>query len=136
LDDKVVDFINFLEAQGSLKDTIILLQSDHGVNMPGFYTFVDAEDFWIEKTLPSLFLMVPQEVAEKYDDVLKSKENILLHPYDLHNTFLHLANAPMTSYNDIGESLFDETDDSKERTCDTFNVLDPYCICMGQRGNP
>jgi hypothetical protein len=136
LDDKVVDFLNFLEAQGSLKDTVILLQSDHGVNMPGFYTFVDAEDFWIEKTLPSLFMMVPQDVAEKYDEVIKSKENILLHPYDLHNTFLNLANAPKSAYNLIGASLFVKTDDEKERTCDKFNVLDPYCICMGQRGNP
>jgi hypothetical protein len=136
LDDKVFDFINFLEAQGGLKDTIILLQSDHGVNMPGFYTFVDAEDFWIEKTLPALFLMVPQDVAQEYDEILKSKENLLLYPHDIHNTLLHLSSSPKMAYNNVGASLFIKSNDIEERNCDKFNAIDPYCNCMGQRDNP
>jgi hypothetical protein len=94
MDDKLVDFFEFLESEGSLKDTEIVFQSDHGVNMPGFYTFVDAKDFWIEKTLPTLFLILTQDVAREYDEVPKDKENLLLSPYDIHNTFLHLANSP------------------------------------------
>lgn len=136
LDDKVVDFINFLDGQGNLEDTIILLQADHGVNMPGFYTFVDAEDFWIEKTLPALYLMVPQKVAEEFDDALKSKENLLLYPQDIHNTLLHLSSAPKMAYNNIGASMFVKTDDAEERNCDRFNALDPYCNCLGERDNP
>ena len=136
LDDKIIDFIDFLEAQGSLKDTVILLQSDHGVNMPGFYTFVDAEDFWIEKTLPALFMMVPQKVADKYDSALKSKENLLLSPYDIHNTLLNLAGAPKLAYNNVGESIFKEANPSERRSCDKFNIVDPYCNCLGERDNP
>ena len=133
MDDKLVDFFEFLENEGSLKDTTIVFQSDHGVNMPGFYTFVDAQDFWIEKTLPALFLIVPQEVAMEYDEVLKEKENLLLSPYDIHNTFLHLASSPKMAYNQVGKSLFDKTNDRDERNCDKFRVVDPYCQCMGER---
>ena len=136
MNDKVFDFINFLEAHGGLKDTIILLQSDHGVNMPGFYTFVDAEDFWIEKTLPALFLMVPQDVAQEYDEILKSKENLLLYPHDIHNTLLHLSSSPKMAYNNVGASLFIKSNDIEERNCDKFNAIDPYCNCMGERDNP
>jgi hypothetical protein len=133
MDDKLVDFFEFLESEGSLKDTVIVFQSDHGVNMPGFYTFVDAQDFWIEKTLPTLFLIVPQDVAKDYDEVLREKENLLLSPYDIHNTFLHLANSSKMSHNNVGKSLFEKTNDREERNCDKFRVVDPYCQCIGER---
>lgn len=133
MDEKFIDFFDFLETEGSLNDTTIVFQSDHGVNMPGFYTFVDAEDFWIEKTLPSLYLIVPQHVANEYDEVLKAKENLMLSPFDVHNTLLHLSGAPKMAYNKIGESFFNHADDFEERTCDRFKVLDPYCQCVGQR---
>jgi hypothetical protein len=135
MDDKIVDFLDFLEAEGSLADTSILIQSDHGVNMPGFYTFVDAQDFWIEKTLPALFLITPQTVAKEYDQILKDKENLLLSPYDIHNTFLHLSGAPKMAYNKIGKSLFSPNSETEreERNCDKFRVVDPYCQCVGER---
>jgi hypothetical protein len=133
MDDKLVDFFEFLEAEGSLKDTVILIHSDHGVNMPGFYTFVDAEDFFIEKTLPSLFAVVPQDVANEYDEIIKGKENMLLSPYDVHNTLLHLAGAPKMAFNNVGESIFKKSDDFETRNCDRFKVVDPYCQCVGER---
>ncbi len=85
------------------------------MNIPGFYTFVDAQDFWIEKYLPSLFLIIPHDVAKENDEVLKEKENLLLSPYDIHNTFLHLANSPKMSYNSVGKSLLEKSNDRDER---------------------
>lgn len=135
LDDKMVDFLDFLEAEGSLKDTIIILQSDHGMNMPGFYTFVDAEDYMIEKALPALFMIIPQTLSKNYDEIIKDKENLMLSPYDIHNTFLHLAGAPKMAFNKIGKSFFVKTEENErqERTCDKFRVVDPYCQCVGER---
>jgi hypothetical protein len=133
MDDLLVDFLNFLDISGSLKDTVILLQSDHGTNMPGFYSLIDAEDTWIEKTLPSLFMVVPQDIANKYNDILSAKQNFLLSPYDFHNTLLHLADAPKYAYNNIGESFFLNTHDYVNRTCNSINVIDPaYCQCLNE----
>jgi hypothetical protein len=131
MDDLLLNFFKFLETQGSLKDTVILIQSDHGTNMPGFYSMIDAEDTWIEKTLPSMFLVIPQEIANKYDNVLTEKEHYLLSPYDFHNTLLHLSNAPKYAYNKIGESFFTNNDDYKKRDCSSIKVIDaPYCQCL------
>lgn len=135
MDDKIVDLFQFLESKGSLEDTIIVFHSDHGVNMPGFYTFVDAEDFQIEKSLPTFFLFLPQNVAQMYKDQLISKENMLVTPYDIHNTFLEIINAPSHAFNKIGGSLFGPINE-KKRDCDTFNIRDPFCNCLGERDNP
>ena len=134
MDDKIVSYLKFLESSGSLNDTVILLHSDHGLNLPGFYTLVDADDFFVEKTLPTLFLITPQKLAQKYKKILKDKENMFLTPYDIHNTFLHLANAPESDYNKLGESLFKHINETG-RNCDMFNIRDPYCNCLGERGN-
>lgn len=135
MDDKIVDLFNFLEKKGSLQDTIIVFHSDHGLNMPGFYTFVDAEDFHIEKSLPTFFLVLPQQVAQKHKKELKAKENMLVTPYDIHNTFLHIVNAPREAFNKVGGSLF-ETINEKKRDCDKFRIRDPFCNCLGERDNP
>jgi hypothetical protein len=135
LDDKLADFFEFLEAEGSLKDTTIILQSDHGVNMPGLYTFFDSEDFWVEKTLPAMFVVTPRDVADTYGKALKDREQVMLSPYDIHNTVLHLAGAPKLSYNKVGDSYFNPITNVSERTCDKFRVLDPYCNCIGERDN-
>ena len=135
MDDKIASYFEFLEEKGSLKDTAIVFHSDHGVNMPGFYTFVDAEDFQIEKTLPTFFMILPQDLAQKHKKELKKKENILVTPYDIHNTFLHIINAPRDAWNKAGGSLF-ETINPKKRDCDTFRIRDPFCQCLGERDNP
>ena len=134
MDDKIIAFFEFLEKKGSLKDTIVMFHSDHGVNMPGFYTFVDAEDFQIEKSLPTFFLLLPKDLASKHEKELKAKENIMITPYDLHNTFLHMINAPLEARNNLGGSLFEHID-QKKRDCDKFNVRDPFCNCLGERDN-
>jgi len=133
MDDKIVGFLEFLEQKKALENTVIVFHSDHGLNMPGFYTLVDAEDFFIEKTLPSLFLFVPKNLSNHYRDQLKKKENMFLTPYDIHNTFMHLAQAPTEAYNKIGGSLFNEIDESN-RTCAMFKIRDPYCNCI-EEGN-
>jgi len=135
MDDKIASYFEFLEEKGSLKDTAIIFHSDHGVNMPGFYTFVDAEDFQIEKTLPTFFMILPQDLAQKHKKELKKKENILVTPYDIHNTFLHIINAPRDAWNKAGGSLF-ENINPKKRDCDTFRIRDPFCQCLGERDNP
>lgn len=131
MDEKIVDFFEFLESTKALEDTVIILHADHGLNMPGFYTLIDAEDFFIEKTLPALFLFAPKPLASRYRETLKKKENMFLTPYDLHNTFLHLAQAPRDKFNKLGGSLFEEINE-EGRNCAMFKVRDPHCNCVGE----
>lgn len=131
MDDRIVAFFEFLEKENSLEDTVILLHSDHGVNMPGFYTLIDSEDFFIEKTLPALFLFTPQKIAQNFKKQLKEKENMFVTPYDIHSTFLHLAQAPVEAFNKIGASFFEDMDETG-RNCTMFKVRDPYCNCVGE----
>jgi phosphoglycerol transferase MdoB-like AlkP superfamily enzyme len=56
MDEKLVDFFEFLESEGSLKDTVIVFQSDHGVNMPGFIHLLMLKIFGLRKLFLLFFL--------------------------------------------------------------------------------
>jgi hypothetical protein len=131
MDDKLFNFFNYLESGGSLKDTVIIIQSDHGVTMPGLYTFIDAEDFQIEKMFPILYMIIPRDIAKRYRDTVRSKEQVMVSPYDIHSTIMDLAGAPVDAYSKLGVSLFKEIPDIKERNCDKFGVLKNMCYCTG-----
>ena len=128
MDEALVNFINFIRESPDFEDTMIVIMADHGVNMPGFYSFIDAEDFHREKTLPSHYWILPKKLADKHHMVLKSNEQKMLTPYDLNNVLLHICKADKSNYNTLGKSFFEEIDDS-DRNCFKFNIDDFYCNC-------
>ena len=121
-DDEVIyNFLNNLFVKNMLKETTILLLSDHGCPMPSLYHYNDF--FRIEKYLPMLFLLTYDKKNISYFEQYKyinENQQILITSYDIYNTigFLiygeyyskiknktYLIKTPKSKY---GKSLFNE----------------------------
>ena len=120
-DEVIYNFLNILFNNNMLRETTILLLSDHGCPMPSIYNY---NDFYrTELFLPMLYLFTYDKKNISYDDQYKyihENQQILITSYDIFNTigFLiygeyyskienktYLINTPKTKY---GKSLFNE----------------------------
>jgi hypothetical protein len=57
-------FYNFLKrfySNGWLKDTVVIIFSDHGMHLNGPLYLLDSQDFYIERSLPCLFMAIPND---------------------------------------------------------------------------
>jgi len=113
----MISFIIFLfklYSNNFLLNTTIILFSDHGqhLNLP-LYIF-KFKDFVYEKTLPFLFLIIPNTKvlynASLYEKI-KSNQQAFITPYDIYYTLIHIAlgvsisRINKKSSNYYGESL-------------------------------
>ena len=87
-DDEIIfNFLNKLFKKNMLKETTILLLSDHGCPMPSLYHF--SEFFKLEKYLPMLFILTYDKKNNSYNDQYKNiqkNQQILITSYDIFNT--------------------------------------------------
>lgn len=60
LDDDMFNFLSEAQSEGLLKDTTIMLISDHGLHMSGAFTVFDIEEVKMERSLPALFISMPK----------------------------------------------------------------------------
>lgn len=127
LDDLLLDFLLSLD----FDNTAVLLHSDHGLNMPGFYSGFEMEQFWIEKNTPFLYLVLPKKDKKlnKLKVNLKNNENLLVTAFDINNTFKSLAGVSGEFFNEEGMSLFYPITNKSERTCGKFRVKSEDCRC-------
>ena len=97
LDDILYNFLNKLLLNNFLSNTTIILFSDHGQHLNGPLYFFKLKDYLYERTLPVLFLIIPntQELYEEslYEKV-KSNEQVFITPYDIYYTLIHIALGP------------------------------------------
>ena len=89
LDVKLAEFLEKFDRKGYLKDTAVFLVSDHGNNMVGIYNIFQFEDYVLEKTLGTWFMLLPKkkEIDEKF---LEINQQRLVSPYDIHDTLLDM----------------------------------------------
>ena len=117
-------FYNFLKkfySNGWFEDSVLIIFSDHGQHLNGPLYLFDSQDFYIERSLPTLFMIIPNE-EELYNnnfyETIKSNQQTFITPFDIYNTLIYLANKE--TYNNIrvpyGDSLFKEFD-YKKRYC-------------------
>jgi hypothetical protein len=133
LDDELILFLEKFERNGWLNDTTIFFVSDHGNNMIGFYNIYSCEDFVLEKTLASLFMLTPKnKLTKEMHQNLKHNEQIMVTPYDIHNTMLNILNMGETNdfYSKMGKSFFSKIS-GLERDCKTYkqDMSDLWCRC-------
>lgn len=140
-DEILFEFLNKFYSLGYLKDTAILLFSDHGLHLPGPLYLFHSQDFLSERTLPLLLLIVSNN-AKLYKDNLyqkiKSNQQIFITPFDIYNTLIHLAYGEnKKEYKKkaipLGSSLFSKLN-YKTRVCKS-NIFKPnipkeFCKCL------
>ena len=87
LDNIISEFLNNLFNHNLLKNTIVLLLSDHGTGMPSIYYSTDF--FKIEGNLPILLILVNDRTNISYEEQYKymheNQQNFIT-PFDIFNT--------------------------------------------------
>lgn len=132
LDVKLAEFLEKFDKKGYLKDTAIFFVSDHGNNMIGFYNILQVEDFVLEKTLGSWFMLLPKmkNIDETY---LEINQQRMVSPYDIHDTLLDMFgyNKKDKAYSRKGKSVYEEIN-GLERNCDYYgqDILPIWCRCV------
>lgn len=84
IDEHLVKFLENLEREGFLKNTIIQLYSDHGDHAHRFLT--ETPSGKIERMQPIHFTVIPDKVEEKYGDNLIANTNKLHTHYEIFET--------------------------------------------------
>jgi hypothetical protein len=141
-DNTLYEFLNDFYSKGYFKDTAIILFSDHGQHLNGPFYLLDSEDFNIERVLPTLFLILPNNNIlykdDKYEKI-KSNQQIFITAFDIYNTLIHIVygenneklEGKLISY---GDSLLNELD-YKNRYCDSSKIanLVTKCMCLNKK---
>ena len=132
LDVKLAEFLEKFDRKGYLKDTAVFLVSDHGNNMVGIYNIFQFEDYVLEKTLGTWFMLLPKkkEIDEKF---LEINQQRLVSPYDIHDTLLDMFGYHQnnTIFSRKGKSIYKEVN-GLERNCDYYSqdIMPIWCRCF------
>ena len=154
LDDPMSSLLKQLEETHILNDTAVFFFSDHGIN---FGRYAQTHDGEIEKMFPFAHLILPRWLQKEgnFDfEALRSNENALVNPYDMHQMLREILHypAPAPPY------AVDETDPplpkpeqshivasmkklqpfekvlhrpvSFRRSCTDANIAPEFCTCI------
>jgi len=91
-DEYVFEFLNNLFNENLLKDTTVLLLSDHGCTMPSIYHFNDS--FNLDISLPMLYILSYDNRYLSYNGLYKylyENQQKFITAYDIYNTIGHLV---------------------------------------------
>jgi hypothetical protein len=128
LDQPLYNFLFDFYINDYLKNTALFIVSDHGNNMPGFYNVIQFEDFEIEKTLGVFYLIL---YDFKKDEFLIENQQILITPYDIHDTLINIIYGEGNSYGYSlkGRSVLYKIN-GYNRTCSDYpEIKDEFCRC-------
>jgi len=135
-------FFRSLRDSGSLRNTVVMLFSDHGTRYGESRGYTRMG--WYEENLPLALVAVPASFRRRHVQMmrtLRSNTQKLTTPFDLHETVRRLLDAG-GSYDDErrvasgrrGVSLFDVT--LADRTCKNASLAPTYCECQLSRSHP
>ena len=94
IDEIFYKFLNKFYSNGLLKDTAILIFSDHGQHLSGPLYLTKSFDFIYERLLPALFLIVPNDnklYKNNLYEKMRNNQQTFITPFDIHDTLIHLA---------------------------------------------
>ena len=135
-DDIFYNYLTTLYNQNLLKDTTILMVSDHGTTLPSIYYLDDF--FQIEGRLPMLFILVNDRKNVSYNDqyyYIQKNQQTFITAYDFYNTVANILYGDNyteinnktddfdTPKSPLGQSLFNYIDQS-ERSPMNYQSMD------------
>ncbi|KAF9582030.1 hypothetical protein BGW38_000749 [Lunasporangiospora selenospora] len=138
LDDDLAEFMEGLEKDGSLENTIVFMLADHGLHMG--INFMFTPNGRSEHMNPYLSVILPPLVTKKYPSLargLKHNQQSLITGHEIYSSMKLLASGDMPENGDEDEvdggawrrgTLFDE-ELNPARTCEEAMVPDEYCHC-------
>ena len=136
IDNIIYNFFNKLYQDNLLKDTSILLLSDHGVAIPSIYYL--NEFFAIEKVLPMFYLIVNDRPNQSYESqyrYLHENQQTFITGFDIFNTIIHFIYGDKYGTEETeniisksGESLFNEINPKKRSPKRYASMVKGICI--------
>ena len=145
LDDYLYNFLDELYQSKKLDDTALFILSDHGnsyFNYVYYYIF-KSDDSLVERSYATLFIILPKDeriknkISDEYYNNIYNNQQILMSPYDIHNTLIHIALGNNTLnnyeiYSQYGKSLLSAFE-GKSRNCKTWtNIVEGECLCKNK----
>ena len=134
-DEVIYDFLNSLYNDNLLKDSTIILMSDHGCTMPSVYYLYDF--YKIEGRLPMLYMIINDrknvDYEQQYFNIQKNQQTFIT-GYDIYNTISNIiygeyyinipnkTNSHDTPKSPKGQSLF-ENINQKERKSKNYEEM-------------
>ena len=117
MDEPVYKFLEYYLENHFTEKSLIIITSDHGQNMPDLNDLLKSDDNIKEKTLGTLFLILPDQNENNINlfnsTAININEQRFLTPYDIHDTFIDILGLNETEKSKYGQSLFKEIDGSK-----------------------
>jgi len=124
LDQPLRDFLERMEKNNQLDNTIILFYSDHGLHIPSFTDLFSRELKTEEKALPTMFLNLPRDFASRHRQTLKKNEQKLVSAWQVHELFLSLPEGEQSEH--FQKSMIG---DLPNLTCQDIRVSNQACYC-------
>ena len=130
IDEFLYGYLKRFYSKGWLKDTAIILFSDHGQHLVGtIFTTLNSADVQYELSLPFLFLFLPNKkylYEDNLYEIIKQNQQTFITPFDIYDTLINIAfGKNETMYQEfsvpLGNSLFKELNYT-ERYCDSPKV--------------
>ena len=138
LDEEFYHFLHNFYSKAFLKDTIVIIFSDHGQHLNGPLYFTKSMDFFYERTLPILILIIPNEkrlYENNLYETLKNNQQVFITAYDIHETLINIVfgndnNNYIKFSSKYGNSLFKKLN-YKIRFCESslFDSQIKLCNC-------
>ena len=142
LDEYLYNFLEELYENKKLENTALFILSDHGNSYFNYvyYYILKSDDSMIERCYATLFIILPNgknnsnKISDEYYNNAYNNQQILISPYDIHNTLIHIALGEKTINNyevhsRFGRSLLSAFD-GKSRNCYTWsNIIEGECLC-------
>ena len=143
LDNYLNQFLIKLYEENLLENTIVFIASGQGNTNTDLFNHYNFEDFWIEKYIGTLFIIIDKNNLEYNENNLKNirkNQQNMVTPYDIKetlvaiilNTFKNKINekeVELEEFNIKGKSLFSYIN-PKERNCQKYKqTTEDICRC-------
>ena len=131
VDKDTKEFLEFLENNGYLNRTILILMSDHGARFSDVRATVQGK---VEERMPYFAFRFPPWLERQHPEIVRNvrtNANRLTTPFDIHATFHDILNYTGGGVGNIaqrGISIFKEI--PKERTCAHAGIEPHWCACL------
>ncbi|ESP04838.1 hypothetical protein LOTGIDRAFT_109590 [Lottia gigantea] len=134
IDEDLTDFLNFLNVNGYLDNTLVVLMADHGARYNKVRNTVQGK---LEERLPMMSFRFPPWFHEKFPDAIKNlnlNAEKLSTPFDIHETLLSVLDYSRLSLpvnpNVRAMNLLQEV--PLNRTCKAAGIDVHWCACLVQ----
>ena len=119
IDEEIANVLEVID----IGNSIVILWGDHGIHYgPHLLTKQGKYD----NKFPPLSITIPNKILHAYPSIkknLKENKNVLITPFDLHNTLQYFLTHPNSSGKSLLESI------QKNRTCSEANIPLNFCGC-------